>query len=179
MHLCLHIWLSRCVNALCKTCVDLWVVVMASAGLLKFLLMFIPQPVYLSYTPCELDSECDHVRVCVYKQYDSSCCLQFVFMPVLPALLKISLKPAHLLLHLLLDNPPPHPTPLWIAPPCHEMHATNSLQAKRGIFPNQPVLLSNAQMTWFFSFLSYFPHSKSFPLQHLLIYACMRFSVQP
>jgi len=21
MHLCLHIWLSRCVNALCKTCV--------------------------------------------------------------------------------------------------------------------------------------------------------------
>lgn len=102
-------------------CADLCVVIMVSAGLLKFLLMFIAEPVYLSYTPRELDSECDHIWVCVYTSYMiPPAAYSFVFMPVLPTLLKISLKLAHLLLHPLLDSLPP----LWIAPPCHEMHFT-------------------------------------------------------
>lgn len=59
----------------------------------------------------------------VYRGYTTStAAYSFAFMPVFAAevvLLKISHKPAHLLLYPLLDNLPP----LWIAPPCHEMQA--------------------------------------------------------
>lgn len=69
-------------------------------------------------------------------------------MPVLPALLKISLKPVHLLLHPLLDNLPP----LWIAPPCHEMQAASASHStqqnkpsKGGLFPISFFLRYNSQ----------------------------------
>lgn len=100
-------------------------------------------------------------------------------LPVLPAevvLLKISHKPAHLLLHPLLENLPP----LWIAPPCHEMQAApaahstwqskpSPCRAKGGY--SQAAFLAlqyaNDMKNFIFScFLACTHFSKSFTLQH-------------
>lgn len=136
MHLCLHIWLSRCANALCKACVCfckpvlcytavcVWICVLSSWFLLvcwsSCWCLLLSLFIYLIH-PWTRWWMWSHLSVCVYTSYMiPPAAYSFVFMPVLPALLKISLKLAHLLLHPLLDSLPP----LWTAPPCHEMHAT-------------------------------------------------------